>query len=206
MAKKIKKSDWPVGEKITILNPDSAFPEKCIKVASVYIPVACVSKGAKILKDKRKGFLAFAQYQADVMEKIAHNILRPGPNNPGLVADAKEVLRIVVSLRDTIDRGDIGKVCCDGIALGRFSERLRIRIHGFDGYIRQVKTTTRKLQTGFVDAGLGHSPEEITQAVRYWHKLHKADPKRKRGLIDKDVAVKFKVCDKTIRNWRSNNS
>ena len=57
MAKKIKKDNWPAEEKITILDPDGAFPEPCIKVASVYLPVACVSKGAKILKDKRKGFL-----------------------------------------------------------------------------------------------------------------------------------------------------
>jgi septal ring factor EnvC (AmiA/AmiB activator) len=52
-----------------------------------------------------------------------------------MITDAKDVLSIVARLRGAIARGDIGEACCDGIALGRFSERLRLRIHSFDNHI-----------------------------------------------------------------------
>ena len=134
------------------------------------------------------------------MGKIARNLMAKKSNDRGMITDAKDVLSIVARLRGAIARGDIGEACCDGMALGRFSERLRLRIHGFDGYVRQVKTNTHKLQDGFVEAGLAHDKNNIESALILYSEMLKKYPGQK-GVAQKKVREQTGIAERTLRDY-----
>ena len=86
--------------------------------------------------------------------------------------------------------------------LGTEIERLRL-----EKYRREVREVHRvlirnKARLARRNRERGHTPEEKDKAVAAWQQQQEQFPERKARRIDGDIAKRFGVSDRTIRDWR----
>jgi hypothetical protein len=148
----------------------------------------------------------------DVVSRIeaqAQAVLGDEASEPLQKADARTVLEYCREVRMWIRGLDTDLEACgsygsgdalavDAIRLGYVFAMMEAR--DSERKVVQHNRATRKLRASAAERAT--SPETIAKALRLHGRLRKQNPDWKLGKVDAEVAKRFRVTDRTVRNWR----
>lgn len=116
-----------------------------------------------------------------------------------ILSDARHIESMITQeLPGILARGAIDAALRVAFNIGGITEK--IHALGFEKYVKQVKTNTKKLQDGFKTSGIGHSKEEIQKALELYPEMLKQYPGQKM-LAQKKVREKTGIPERTLREY-----
>ena len=80
----------------------------------------------------------------------------------------------------------------------------RLLLEKFRRHVREVHRVlvANKARLARQNRERGHAPDEKDKAIAAWQQQQQEYPERKARRIDIDIAKRFGVSDRTIRDWR----
>ena len=64
------------------------------------------------------------------------------------------------------------------------------------------RVAASRVRRGELNKERGHTPEQIGQAVAAWQQHHRENPQDKARTVDRAIARRFGVHERTIRKWK----